>query len=204
MIGVLYYHPDDIRSYFGEKIAMYFAFIGYYTMFLVPPALLGLFSLLPIPSLIESVPFMSLFAVYNLVWVTIFLESWKRKCATLAYKWGTRNTAPFQEPRAAYHGDIVLSPVTDRLEQRFSNVKKLLRFYCVSVPVILFFLFLAFLTMLLYFWMEDWAREYHLKNQTVVSEWVSFLRIPIIVYVLIIITLNAIYRRLAVVLNDWG
>ncbi|XP_042638048.1 anoctamin-9 [Orycteropus afer afer] len=33
---------DDIRNYFGEKVALYFAWLGWYTYMLVPAALMGL------------------------------------------------------------------------------------------------------------------------------------------------------------------
>ena len=36
------YQPlDHIREYFGEKIAIYFAWLGFYTSFLLPVAVLG-------------------------------------------------------------------------------------------------------------------------------------------------------------------
>lgn len=34
---------DEIRDYFGEKVALYFAFIGFYTNWLIPFSLIGLF-----------------------------------------------------------------------------------------------------------------------------------------------------------------
>ncbi|KAK6169999.1 hypothetical protein SNE40_018498 [Patella caerulea] len=42
--NVLKYQPlDQIRDYFGEKIGMYFAWLGFYTNMLVPAALVGVF-----------------------------------------------------------------------------------------------------------------------------------------------------------------
>lgn len=54
--------------YFGEAIALYFTFIGFYTKALLFPVFLGILQLL-IPT--ETVSF---FCVFNVVWVTIFLE----------------------------------------------------------------------------------------------------------------------------------
>ncbi|KAK8731231.1 hypothetical protein OTU49_007498, partial [Cherax quadricarinatus] len=62
---------EEIRSYFGESVAMYFSFLGFYTMALVVPAGLGLAQMvLSVDTLTEY----ALFAAFNLVWVTILLE----------------------------------------------------------------------------------------------------------------------------------
>lgn len=181
---------------------MYFAFLGYYTMFLGPPALLSLFCHLPNLGLFESVHFVPLFSILNLVWVTIFFESWKRKCATLAYSWGTIDMALFEETRAAYHGELRPNPVTDRLEPYYSKTKRLLQLYCVSVPVIGLGLLVTFLVMLAYFWMATIVQEYDRKTKTIFSEFL--LLMPTIVYVLLIIIMNSAYRLLAVMLTNRG
>ena len=33
---------DKIHHYFGDKIALYFAFLGFYTIALIPPAFIGI------------------------------------------------------------------------------------------------------------------------------------------------------------------
>ena len=60
--------PEEIRLYFGEAVALYFTFLGFYTTALLVPVLLGFLQLLVST---ESVPF---FCVFNVVWVTVFLE----------------------------------------------------------------------------------------------------------------------------------
>ncbi|KAL3281711.1 hypothetical protein HHI36_004915 [Cryptolaemus montrouzieri] len=59
---------QEIRLYFGEAIALYFTFLGYYTTSLIVPVAIGLFHMI-VPT--ESVP---LFCAFNVVWVTIMLE----------------------------------------------------------------------------------------------------------------------------------
>lgn len=78
---------DDIREYFGETIALYFAFLGFYTTFLIPPCLVALFHKFFIYD--ESKEENAWFAALNLIWTTIFLEIWKRKCCTISFEWGT-------------------------------------------------------------------------------------------------------------------
>lgn len=37
---------------------------------------------------VEDVAYV-LFSIFNVIWATAYLETWKRKGAELAYKWGT-------------------------------------------------------------------------------------------------------------------
>ncbi|EPQ03364.1 Anoctamin-9 [Myotis brandtii] len=77
---------DDIRNYFGEKVALYFAWLGWYTCMLVPAALVGL------------IVFLSGFSLFNASQIspacdpllraaTVFLEFWKRQRARVVLDW---------------------------------------------------------------------------------------------------------------------
>lgn len=94
---------DQIRNYFGESIAMYFSFVGafdshkmfsnnffikkyfsaFYTFALMVPTIFGIFQFLFAS---VTTPF---FCVFYVLWMTMFLEIWKRKSSELAFKWGT-------------------------------------------------------------------------------------------------------------------
>lgn len=112
---------DDIRHYFGEGLALYFGFLEYFTFALMPMALIG------IPYYLfdwENYDKYVLFAVFNLVWSTVFLDVWKRCSAQLAYGWGTLSRKKaFEEPRPGFHGILGLNPVTGREEPTYSNSK---------------------------------------------------------------------------------
>lgn len=42
-IGEIWYVPsDEVREYYGEKIALYFTFLGHYTKSLLIPGIVGL------------------------------------------------------------------------------------------------------------------------------------------------------------------
>lgn len=60
---------EEIRMYFGESIALYFTFLGFYTSALLIPMFLGFLQLLLVS--VETIPF---FCIFNVVWVTVFLE----------------------------------------------------------------------------------------------------------------------------------
>jgi len=189
-----------VREYFGETIAIYFAFLGYYTFFLAPPAILGVFTNFYVSTENREI-FIVLFCVFNLVWATIFLESWKRKTAVLAYRWGTINNEQFEEPRAAFLGELGRDPVTGRLQPQYSGYRRMLKFYGVSVPVMLISLVIAWYVMLLYFYLEDYVKPLYKNNQSLYGTVLSTL--PTIVYAFSVLILNAIYRPLAIALNRW-
>ncbi|ERL84032.1 hypothetical protein D910_01351, partial [Dendroctonus ponderosae] len=74
---------DEITEYFGVKIGMYFAWLGHYTTALSIPAVVGF-----IFWTIQDVGYV-VFSIFNVVWVTTYLQAWKRYSAELAFRWGT-------------------------------------------------------------------------------------------------------------------
>lgn len=96
---------DDICQYFGVKIAMYFAWLGMYTKWLIAPAVLGIITfILSNRGEVTRDWCIFFFNIFNIVWATLFLEAWKRKSAELAYKWGTMDmpSDALKEPRPLF------------------------------------------------------------------------------------------------------
>ena len=52
---------------------------------------------------LEDIGFV-MFAFFNVIWATLYLESWKRRSAELAFEWGTSDQRPelLSEPRPLY------------------------------------------------------------------------------------------------------
>lgn len=86
-------HPNKslmlINGYYGSQIAMYYGFLAYYTNSLVPPMLVGglLFFYQTLYNQIDCA-WLPAFCLGTTVWSTFFLETWKGRCAELAYAWG--------------------------------------------------------------------------------------------------------------------
>jgi len=189
-----------IRAYFGETVAMYFSFLGFYTMALLPPALIGTMSVIWLGR--QNMNLQIFFSVFNIVWATVFLEAWKRNCACLAFSWGTINTEQFEEARPQYYGTLGRNPVTGRQEPQFPPWQRKAKFYCVSVPFMLLCLSVAFCVMLVYFWLQELANNLYVsRGGDVLSLVVTLL--PSMVYAIVIAVMNAIYRTLARKINDW-
>ncbi|XP_009637793.2 anoctamin-8 [Egretta garzetta] len=94
-------------NYFGVKIAMYFAWLGFYTSAMVYPAVFGsiLYTFTESDQTSQDICCV-VFAIFNVIWATLFLEEWKRRGAEFAYKWGTLDTPAesIEEPRPQFRG----------------------------------------------------------------------------------------------------
>ncbi|CAM0882322.1 unnamed protein product [Alopecurus aequalis] len=78
---------DEVYSYFGTKIATYFAFLGMYTRWLFFPAVSGLATqLIDFGSLQWLV--LPAFFIFVISWAVFFLQFWKRKNSALLARWG--------------------------------------------------------------------------------------------------------------------
>ncbi len=84
-------HVDIVKDYFGEKIGLYFLWLGHYTTWLISAAVVGFLSWIWVAADENdpSAPVIPYFAAFIAVWSTLFLEFWKRKQSYAAMKWGT-------------------------------------------------------------------------------------------------------------------
>ncbi|XP_034940351.1 anoctamin-8 isoform X2 [Chelonus insularis] len=193
---------DDICKYFGVKITMYFAWLGHYTTALVVPAAVGVIYWVGIigrNQAVEDVAYV-LFSIFNVIWATAYLETWKRKGAELAYKWGTLDQRDdlLVEPRPLFVGTLQVSPVTGRLEPTYPNWKRNAIRYCITVPVIAVSLFFVFIVMILSFQIQDWwdAR----LEAAGYGFWLSY--VPKVLLAIVIAVMDEAYFKIAVWLND--
>ncbi|XP_043302841.1 anoctamin-6 isoform X2 [Cervus elaphus] len=156
---------DLIRKYYGEKIGIYFAWLGYYTQMLLLAAIVGVAcflygyftqdnctwskevcdpdiggQIIMCPQCDNECPFWSLnvtcesskklcifdsfgtlvFAVFMGVWVTLFLEFWKRRQAELEYEWDTVELQQEEQPRPEYEAQcthVVINEITQEEER---------------------------------------------------------------------------------------
>ncbi|XP_078473623.1 anoctamin-10 [Lampetra fluviatilis] len=200
------YQPlEAIRRYFGEEIALYFGFLGFFTWALVPMALMGL------PYYLfawEDFDKYVLFAGLNLAWATVVLELWKRHSAELSFCWGTLLMRhDFEEPRPGFHGELGTNPVTGRREPTYPSWRRSLRVYAVSVPFVCACLYLSYLAMDVYFWMEAWVLAWRHSGDGDADEGgplaVLVPYVPSVIYAVVIEAMNRAYRYLAELLTEW-
>ncbi|KAK6622610.1 hypothetical protein RUM43_008452 [Polyplax serrata] len=188
---------ENIRSYFGENIALYFIFLGYYTSALVPPMILGLMeAFIPHTTTV-------FFCIFNVLWVTLFLELWKRKSGELAFKWGTLGITVLEEPRSGYHGKMGIDEVTGRYQPQYPKWKTNAKMYGVSLPVVFVCLVVSFFIMLLFFHLEVAISENRksVGDDSLMAK--VFIQLPSVVYAGLVFIMNFYYKKLATFLTNW-
>ncbi|CAH6779775.1 anoctamin-8 [Phodopus roborovskii] len=189
---------DDICDYFGVKIAMYFAWLGFYTSAMVYPAVFGsvLYTFTEADQTSRDVSCV-VFALFNVIWSTLFLEEWKRRGAELAYKWGTLDSPgeTVEEPRPQFRGVRRISPITRAEEFYYPPWKRLLFQLLVSLPLCLACLVCVFVLMLGCFQLQELVLS--MKG---LPRLVRFL--PKVMLALLVSVSAEGYKKLAVWLND--
>ncbi|CAI5641618.1 unnamed protein product [Oreochromis niloticus] len=189
---------DDICDYFGVKIAMYFAWLGFYTNSMLYPAVIGflLWILAEADQTSQDICCV-VFALFNVVWATLFLERWKRREAELAYRWGTLDTPTesLEEPRPQFRGVKRCSPITGCEEFYYPPWKRALFRWLVSLPICLLCLCFVFLAMLLCLELQEVVME--------IQELPSITRfIPKILLAMTVTVCDEVYKKIAYWLND--
>ncbi|XP_028305251.1 anoctamin-10 [Gouania willdenowi] len=213
---------DSVNKYFGSPVAFYFSFLGFYTWSLLPPAILGVcityFSGEVQKEVAESVsgsqvigseddsaPAISghmLQAVFSMLWSTIFMELWKRRSASLSYRWGTLHlTERFAEPRPGFHGNLGVNPVTGRVEPLFPDWQRELRMALVSLPVVGLFLGLVVLGMMGFYWAEALVQQLNEDWDNMLTQ--ILLIVPSVLHILFTNMLATVYKTVAQSLTEY-
>ncbi|XP_063293984.1 anoctamin-5 isoform X2 [Pelobates fuscus] len=189
---------DLIRKYYGEKIGIYFAWLGYYTEMLFYAAVVGFFcflygwitmddnlsskeicspdiggQIIMCPLCDKTCEFWKLnttcepsryshmfdnvatlfFAIFMGIWVTLFLEFWKRRQARLEYEWDLVDFEEEQQQlqlRPEYEVKCTQkrkNPVTQEMEPYLPITSKAARF-CFSGATVLFWISLIIASMI--------------------------------------------------------
>ncbi|XP_029285495.1 anoctamin-8 isoform X2 [Cottoperca gobio] len=189
---------DDICDYFGVKIAMYFAWLGFYTTSMLYPAVIGFVLWMLTESDQTSRDICCVvFALFNVVWATLFLERWKRRGAELAFKWGTLDTPAesLEEPRPQFRGVKRCSPITGCEEFYYPPWRRRVFRWLVSLPICILCLCFVFLVMLICFELQEFVMG--IKEMPRLARF-----IPKIMLAITVTACDEVYRKIACWLND--
>lgn len=122
---------DLIRDYFGEKIGLYFLWLGTYTDWLTSASVVGTIAYLDVTfeASDSHAKLIFVFAIFMAAWSSLFLESWKRTQAIYALKWGTHGFEEVEQERLEFAENTELneeipSPVSGKTILYFPSSKR--------------------------------------------------------------------------------
>ncbi|CAG8726955.1 4567_t:CDS:10 [Gigaspora margarita] len=142
---------NKIREYFGEKLALYFVFLKFYTNWLTIPSIVGVIVFIyglidafsrglvssknigSVSSIVDNVLTVP-FALFMTLWcmeftTTMFLEYWKRANCVLQYNWDVTDYEEEELPRPEFYGTVRrISPITGKEEVFFPLKEKIKKF----------------------------------------------------------------------------
>ncbi|TMW59472.1 hypothetical protein Poli38472_004541 [Pythium oligandrum] len=133
-----------IKDYFGEKVGLYFAWLGHYTTWLIAPSIVGM--LLFIDVLIQGTADATLvpyFGLFMALWSTFYYEYWKRYNSVIALEWGMATFEDEEVERPEFIGDEIISPVDGSRvryfspQSRFRRIMGSLLFILVLIVVVI-------------------------------------------------------------------
>ena len=154
LLGLFAQPLEAIAAYYGEQVAFYFAFLGFYSLWLCIPTLLGLalfLSQLSHTSL--DSPLVPFFSLLMALWSSFFIEYWRRRQSVLAVRFGVWQLDANDEEttRPEYVGQLQRHEVTGELQRVYptsARVKKI----CLSA-LLCFLIVAAFSTLILQLFM---------------------------------------------------
>ncbi|XP_015208423.1 anoctamin-6 [Lepisosteus oculatus] len=254
---------DLIRKYYGEKVGIYFAWLGFYTKMLAFAAVVGLGCFIygyqtkevstwsqevcdpqiggnivmcpqcdrecaywRLNSTCESSKKLCIFdnfgtlvfAIFMAVWVTLFLEFWKRYQAELEYEWDTTEFLEQEEhPRPEYEAKCVherLNPITKVKEMvPYTTCGKCMRVTC-GIGTVFFWILLIIASVvgiivyrLAVFFsfsanLRREIKELEPFKEYVTPQMATSVTASIISFIIIMI-LNIVYERVAILITDF-
>ncbi|KAF1406144.1 Anoctamin-6, partial [Spheniscus humboldti] len=254
---------DFIRKYYGEKIGIYFAWLGFYTNMLIVAAVVGVGcflygcltkdnctwsqevcdpniggNIIMCPQCDKVCTYWNLtitcesskklcifdsfgtlvFAVFMGIWVTLFLEFWKRRQAELEYEWDTveyleqeEQVRPEYEARCSH---VVMNEITQQEEHvPYTACGKCIRMtFCTSAVFFWILLIIASVIGIIVYRLSVFlvfsaklpkhingteAIRKYLTPQTATSVTASLISF------IVIMVLNVIYEKVAILITDF-
>lgn len=181
-----------IRNHFGEKYALYFAFVQDYILWLIFPTVIGIFSYFFLG------PYSKFFGVFNIVWGVLFVQAWKRKESSLAFEWGVKGSSILETPRSQFAPEsFKVDPITDEKRGYYPNWKRALK-QLTFIPLALGAILVVIVLQMLALFLEIFIGQlYH-------GPFKSFLALlPTIVLVAVIPVGVSLYSNVVAIFNEW-
>lgn len=140
---------DAVQSYYGDQVAIYFAWLDTLTMMLIGPSIFGVYVWLARndEASVDTDTRTTLYSFFMVIWGFAFLQTWKRTANGCAWRWDTFEADRIADPNPHFHGFQRISPVTGQPDLHYKSHKRWITIGFVSLPVTVAMLAIAFVVM---------------------------------------------------------
>ena len=129
-----------LYRYFGQAIAMYYAFYGFFTVMYIPLAFMSLlYTLVYLKSLFNSHDMYPICFLIFAIWNLVIVAKWKRKNQEIEHKWGMKISQDQQKMRNEFKGDEYYSDLDAPLEKYINKKNSVISFF-IGLPILLLFI----------------------------------------------------------------
>jgi len=183
----------NLRYYYGEKIAFYFAYLQFYTMALSLASCVGsiFFCLQTIEDRVACSG-IYLWIIALIIWNLALCKYWERRQGFLRNRWGMNRYRDKAVPRPEFNGEKGFSVVSGAIEEFVQSKPKKLRKQCISCSSVFFWTSLVCVVILFLFSLKEQYR--HSTSYAIMIGVINAILIQV---------QNMIYLRVTRLLNDW-
>mmetsp|Transcript_25942 Transcript_25942/g.39750 ORF Transcript_25942/g.39750 Transcript_25942/m.39750 type:complete len:2112 (+) Transcript_25942:199-6534(+) len=155
IVGSFYQPLDSVEEYFGEKVALYFAWLEHSSIHLILLSVLGLFAFLcQVVSGRFDHEIRPYFSFIVQIWSFFVLVTWRKRQNSLTYRWGSTNYKEEETPRPQFRGEYKRCDITGEVIAYYPRWKRWLK-YLLSVPLTLSITVAALCGILLFYANRD-------------------------------------------------
>ena len=195
----------DIRNYYGEKIALYFKFLGYYTHRLWWIGIFGIIVFV-IQQLFDynsnnQIVLNVIFGLMVTFWSTYILEDWRLQELKFAHKFGQMEFEDEEQERPSFVGTFKRSLINDFLNEMWSSDFSRSFKQFLALLICLFFLGTNMLISVYISYIVTFLdKNQFLPNIPFIS---LELTLPAIVNIAFMMIFNELFETVASVSTDW-
>jgi len=127
-----------LRSYFGEKVALYYSWVTFYTGFLaylsIPGVVLSVFQL---SSMKIDHPLTLFYSLFVSIWITLMNQMWKRRENSLIHFWNMHDFRVKGIERLTYQHELDINERTGEVVKQ-SFIRSSIRKLFFNLPMLIF------------------------------------------------------------------
>ncbi len=209
-----------LQDYFGDKVALYFAFLTFYTKSLFVYGAMGIFVTAARYVFPRYIPFfLFMFSLFASLWGAYFTSSWRRRNIEIVYMWTSlilgdssdeslMTMTKKEDLRDEFYGKEVNHRITGEKIVVFPKRQKYMRFAMSSVVVLAALICSCWVMLkalyvedIVHGWVDENAMNYGWSSPYIMRELI-LKNMPLVLYLVALNVLDTIYFKIAMFFTE--